>query len=102
MQAQRRLQVEYDHLPAVFIGAALSSNIQSHIIFRFLAGLYTARPLICVGGTVAGCWDPQQKTHASCHLHNVRLRRPHYRSGDWHYILTCLALGWRWLEWIRI
>ncbi|RAL13335.1 MFS general substrate transporter [Aspergillus homomorphus CBS 101889] len=45
------------------MAAGLAPDIQSHLIFRVLAGLFAATPLTFVGDTVAELWDPLQKTY---------------------------------------
>ncbi|OJJ76873.1 hypothetical protein ASPBRDRAFT_49893 [Aspergillus brasiliensis CBS 101740] len=48
----------------IFIMAsALAPDVPSHIVFRFLAGLFAATPLTCAGGTVSDLWNPLEKTY---------------------------------------
>ena len=85
----------------IFIMAAgLAPNVQSHLIFRFLAGLFAATPLTCVGGTVADLWDPLQKTYGFIIYTIPAFNGPMIGQIIGSYIPT--TLGWRWLEWIML
>lgn len=82
------------------MAAGLAPNIQSHLIFRFLAGLFGATPLTCVGGTVADLWDPLQKTYGFLIYTLPAFNGPMTAQVIGSYIPT--TLGWRWLEWIML
>ncbi|KAH8427343.1 MFS transporter [Aspergillus melleus] len=85
----------------IFIMAAgLAPNIQSHLIFRFLSGLFAATPLTCVGGTVADLWDPLQKSYGFIIYTIPAFNGPMIGQVIGSYIPT--TLGWRWLEWIML
>ncbi|OJZ91252.1 hypothetical protein ASPFODRAFT_706995 [Aspergillus luchuensis CBS 106.47] len=82
------------------MAAGLAPNIQSHLIFRFLAGLFAATPLTCVGGTVADIWDPLQKTYGFIIYTIPAFNGPMIGQVIGSYIP--MTLGWRWLEWIML
>lgn len=82
------------------MAAGLAPNIQSHLIFRFLAGLFAATPLTCVGGTVADLWDPLQKTYGFIIYTIPAFNGPMIGQVIGSYIPT--TIGWRWLEWIML
>ncbi|PYI01191.1 MFS general substrate transporter [Aspergillus sclerotiicarbonarius CBS 121057] len=85
----------------IFIMAAgLAPNLPSHLIFRFLAGLFAATPLTCVGGTVADLWDPLQKTYGFIIYTIPAFNGPMIGQVIGSYLPT--TLGWRWLEWIML
>ena len=85
----------------IFIMAAgLAPNIQSHLIFRFFAGLFAATPLTCVGGTVADLWNPLQKTYGFIIYTIPAFNGPMIGQVIGSFIPT--TLGWRWLEWIML
>ncbi|KAB8269466.1 major facilitator superfamily transporter [Aspergillus minisclerotigenes] len=84
------------------MAAGLSPNIQSHLIFRFLAGLFAATPLTCVGGTVADLWTPLQKTYGFIIYTIPAFNGPMIGQVIGSYIPTSKDMGWRWLEWIML
>ncbi|CAI7592296.1 unnamed protein product [Penicillium bialowiezense] len=87
----------------IFIMAsALAPNLQSHLIFRFLAGLFASTPLSCAGGTVADLWDPLQKTYAFPAYAIPAFVGPMVGQIIGSFIPTTPTLGWRWLEWIML
>ncbi|KAL4745803.1 hypothetical protein BDW72DRAFT_186059 [Aspergillus terricola var. indicus] len=70
------------------------------LIFRFLAGLFAATPLTCVGSTVADLWTSLQKTYAFIIYTIPAFNGPMIGQVIGSYIPT--TLGWRWLEWIML
>ncbi|CAG8280557.1 unnamed protein product [Penicillium salamii] len=87
----------------IFIMAsALAPNLQAHLIFRFIAGLFASTPLSCAGGTVADLWNPLQKTYAFPFYAVPAFVGPMVGQIIGAYIPTTPALGWRWLEWIML
>lgn len=46
------------------IGCALSPNIGSLIVFRFLGGCFAAAPLTNSGGVIADLWGPERRGDA--------------------------------------
>lgn len=78
--------------------AGLAPNIQSHLVFRFLAGFFGSTPLSCSGGTVADMWHPLQKTYGFPIYGIPAFAGPVVGELIGSYIPT--TLGWRWLEWI--
>ncbi|RAK88658.1 MFS general substrate transporter [Aspergillus costaricaensis CBS 115574] len=82
------------------IVSALAPTLQSHLIFRVLAGFFGSTPLTCAGGTVADLWNPLQKTYAFL-LYAV----PAFGGpviGQTIGSFVPITLGWRWLEWIML
>ncbi|KAK6835243.1 hypothetical protein RU639_002340 [Aspergillus parasiticus] len=85
----------------VFIMASgLAPNLQSHLIFRFLAGLFASTPLSCAGGTVADLWNPVEKAYAFPVYAIPAFAGPMIGQIMGSYIPV--TLGWRWLEWIML
>lgn len=82
------------------MAAGLAPNIQSHLIFRFLAGFFASTPLTCAGGTVADLWDPVQKAYAFPAYAVPSFTGPVLGQVIGSYIPS--TLGWRWLEWIML
>ena len=46
------------------IGCALSNNIASILIFRFLGGCFAASPLVLSGAMISDIWDPVTRGNA--------------------------------------
>ncbi|PLB55493.1 MFS general substrate transporter [Aspergillus steynii IBT 23096] len=85
----------------IFIMASgLAPNLQSHLIFRFIAGFFASTPLSCAGGTVADLWNPLEKTYAFPAYSVPAFIGPMIGQMIGSYIPT--TLGWRWLEWIML
>ncbi|RAL15222.1 MFS transporter [Aspergillus homomorphus CBS 101889] len=85
----------------IFIMAAgLAPNLQSHLIFRFLAGLFASTPLSCAGGTVADLWNPVEKAYAFPVYAIPAFSGPMLGQMIGSYIPT--TIGWRWLEWMML
>ncbi|KAE8360843.1 MFS general substrate transporter [Aspergillus caelatus] len=85
----------------VFImAAALAPNLASHLIFRFIAGLFGSTPLTCSGGTVADLWNPVQKSYAFLIFAIPGFSGPIIGQLIGSFIPA--TLGWRWLEWIML
>lgn len=82
------------------MAAGLAPNIQSHLVFRFLAGFFGSTPLSCSGGTVADLWNPLQKTFAFPIYGIPGFAGPVVGELIGSFIPT--TLGWRWLEWIML
>lgn len=81
------------------MAAGLAPNIESHLIFRFLAGFFGSTPLSCAGGTVADIWNPLQKTFAFPIYGIPAFAGPVFGELIGSFIPTS-HLGWRWLEFI--
>lgn len=85
----------------IFIMASgIAPNIQSHLVFRFLAGLSASTPLSCAGGTVADLWNPLEKTYAFPVYAIPSFSGPMIGQLIGSYIPD--TLGWRWLEWVML
>ncbi|PIG89437.1 hypothetical protein AARAC_009871 [Aspergillus arachidicola] len=85
----------------IFImAAALAPNLASHLIFRFLAGIFGSTPLTCSGGTVADLWNPVQKSYAFLIFAIPGFSGP--IIGQLIGSFIPMTLGWRWLEWIML
>jgi multidrug resistance protein len=85
----------------IFIMASgLAPNLQSHLVFRFLAGFFASTPLSCAGGTVADLWNPVEKSYAFPLYAIPAFTGPMIGQIIGSYIPT--TLGWRWLEWIML
>ncbi|KAM0743062.1 hypothetical protein ACQRIT_003239 [Beauveria bassiana] len=85
----------------IFIMASgLAPNPESHLVFRFIAGLFASTPLSCAGGTVADLWSPLEKTWAFPVYAIPAFMGPMVGQLMGAYIPS--TLGWRWLEWIML
>jgi MFS family permease len=82
------------------MASGLASNIQSHLVFRFIAGFFASTPLSCAGGTVADLWNPLEKTFAFPAYAIPAFAGPMVGQMIGSYIPV--TLGWRWLEWIML
>ncbi|CAG7946532.1 unnamed protein product [Penicillium salamii] len=82
------------------MAAALAPNPASHLVFRFLAGVFGSTPLTCSGGTVADLWNPVEKGY-SFFIYSI----PSFGGPVIGQLIGSFippALGWRWLEWIML
>lgn len=85
------------------MAAALAPNIGAQIVFRFLAGLSGASPLVCAGGTISDMYTPLEKTYTFAFFSIIGFAGP--SAGpvlsawvpDSPYLHT-----WRWSEWIAL
>lgn len=85
----------------IFIMASgLAPNLQSHLVFRFLAGFFASTPLSCAGGTVADLWNPVEKAYAFPAYAILAFSGPMIGQIIGSYIPQ--TLGWHWLEWIML
>lgn len=89
-----------------FIAASgAAPNIQSQLVFRFLAGFFGNTPLTCAGGSLADLWSPEERV----------LVVPFYAVGIFDgstlapvvggWIAQGAAAGklsWRWAEWTTL
>ncbi|KAE8380073.1 MFS general substrate transporter [Aspergillus bertholletiae] len=82
------------------MAAALAPNLPSHLVFRFIAGLFGSTPLSCAGGTIADLWDPVQKSYAFLIYAIPAFGGPVIGQMIGSFIPS--TLGWRWLEWIML
>lgn len=80
------------------MASALAPTVQSHLIFRVLAGFFGSTPLTCAGGTVADLWNPLQKTYAFPLYAVPAFGGPVIGQIIGNFVP--ITLGWRWLEWI--
>jgi hypothetical protein len=46
------------------MASALSPNIGSQLVFRFLAGFFGSTPLTCAGGSISDLWSPMERVYA--------------------------------------
>lgn len=82
------------------MAAALAPNPASHLVFRFMAGIFGSTLLTCSGGTVADLWDPVEKGY-SFFVYSI----PSFGGPVIGQLIGSFipgALGWRWLEWIML
>lgn len=82
------------------MASGLAPNLQSHLVFRFIAGVFASTPLTCAGGTVADLWNPVEKAYAFPAYAIPAFIGPMIGQIIGSYIPT--TLGWRWLEWIML
>ena len=82
------------------MASALAPNLQGHLVFRFLAGLFASTPLSCAGGTVADLWNPVEKAYAFPAYAIPSFTGPMIGQVIGSFIPS--TLGWRWLEWIML
>lgn len=82
------------------MASGLATNLHTHLVCRFLAGLFASTPLSCAGGTVADLWNPLEKTFAFPLYAIPAFAGPMVGQIIGSYIPS--TLGWRWLEWIML
>ncbi|BGP15715.1 hypothetical protein JCM10213v2_003704 [Rhodosporidiobolus nylandii] len=81
------------------VGCALSPNIGSLIVFRFLGGCFAASPLTNSGGVIADLWDADRRGDALAIFALMPFAGPALApiiSGT----LAVTDTNWRWIFWI--
>jgi MFS family permease len=85
------------------MAAALAPNYGAQMVFRFLAGLSGASPLVCAGGTISDMFTPLEKTYTFAFFSLGGFVGPAIGPvmsawvPDSPYLHT-----WRWSEWIAL
>ena len=81
-------------------GCALSRNIASLLVFRFLSGCFAAAPLTNVGGMIADMWDADHRGDALAIFALAPFSGPAVApvvAG----VLAVKGISWRWMFWIE-
>ncbi|KAK4049005.1 hypothetical protein OIV83_004366 [Microbotryomycetes sp. JL201] len=81
------------------VGAALSKNIGSIIVFRFLGGTFAAAPLTNSGGVIADLWDADRRGDALAIFALMPFAGPAIAPIISGY-LEFAGVSWRWIFWI--
>ncbi|KAG2139189.1 major facilitator superfamily domain-containing protein [Suillus bovinus] len=81
------------------IGCALSQNIASILIFRFLGGTFAAAPLANSGALIADIWDAKQRGTALAVFSVAPFAGPGLAPTVAGYLVVA-GVSWRWLFWI--
>lgn len=90
----------------VFIAASgAAPNIETQLVFRFLAGFFGNTPLTCAGGSLADLWSPEERL-VVVPLYSVGIYDGSTIApvvGGWiAQGATSGALSWRWAEWVTL
>ncbi|GAA5968906.1 hypothetical protein JCM11641_000774 [Rhodosporidiobolus odoratus] len=81
------------------VGCALSPNIGSLIVFRFLGGCFAASPLTNSGGVIADLWDAERRGDALAIFALMPFAGPALApiiSGA----MQVTGTDWRWIFWV--
>ncbi|GAA5982241.1 hypothetical protein JCM10908_004797 [Rhodotorula pacifica] len=81
------------------VGCALSKNIGSLIVFRFLGGCFAAAPLTNSGGIIADLWGPDRRGDAMAIFALMPFAGPALApicSG----FMEVTGTDWRWIFWV--
>ncbi|BGP55112.1 hypothetical protein JCM8202v2_002707 [Rhodotorula sphaerocarpa] len=81
------------------VGCALSPNIGSLIVFRFLGGCFAAAPLTNSGGVIADLWGPERRGDAMAIFALMPFAGPALApicSG----FMQVGGVSWRWIFWV--
>lgn len=81
------------------IGCALSQNITSILIFRFLGGTFAAAPLANSGALISDIWDAKERGTALAIFTVAPFAGPGIGPVVSGYVVLA-GLSWRWLFWI--
>ncbi|KAG2120750.1 MFS general substrate transporter [Suillus discolor] len=81
------------------IGCALSPNITSMLIFRFLGGTFAAAPLANSGALISDIWDAKQRGTALAVFTVAPFAGPGIGPVVSGYLILA-GVSWRWLFWI--
>lgn len=85
----------------VFICVAANVNsIAALVVFRFLAGVFCAAPVVSSGGAMADVWHPQQRAAAMV-LYAINIVMGATTAPIFGALLsTTGSYGWRWAQWL--
>lgn len=81
------------------IGCALSQNITSILIFRFLGGTFAAAPLANSGALISDIWDAKERGTALAIFTVAPFAGPGIGPVVSGYVVLA-GISWRWLFWI--
>ncbi|KAH9849849.1 MFS general substrate transporter [Lenzites betulinus] len=81
---------------------ALSQNIQTVIVGRFLAGAFGSTGSTMVGGTIADIWAPHERGMPMSLFSVMALIGPGVGCAAAGWIEQDPRLEWRWIQWIHV
>lgn len=85
------------------MASALAPNIGAQVVFRFLAGLSGATPLVCAGGSISDMWTPLEKTFIFPFFSFCGFGGPALGPVMVAYVGESPWLHtWRWTEWVAL
>ena len=84
------------------MAAGLAPNIESQVIYRFLAGLFGATPLVCAGGSLADIWSPLERIYTFPIFAISSFMGPALGPIVGGYVGQSPLVSWRWVEWITL
>ncbi|TDL23740.1 MFS general substrate transporter [Rickenella mellea] len=84
------------------LGIALSKNIQSVLIFRFIAGAAGSTGATMVGGTVADIWSPKERGVPMSIFAMAAIGATGLGPAGAGWIEMDHKLEWRWIQWIHL
>lgn len=87
-------------LAAFTAGAAAAPNIQSLIIFRFLAGSFESAPMAISGGVIADTFPAIERGFCIWFVRRCTI----YGTGSWasYWRLLAQGAGWHSVEWLLV
>ncbi|KAJ8583933.1 MFS general substrate transporter [Rhizopogon salebrosus TDB-379] len=84
-----------------FVLAALSSNIQTVMVARFLSGACASTGATLVGGTIADIWEPHERGFPMAVFSFVNMVTNGLGSIISGWLELDPNLQWRWIQWIQ-
>ncbi|PAV20009.1 MFS general substrate transporter [Pyrrhoderma noxium] len=89
-------------LVLMHLGVALAKNIQSVIIFRFIAGAAGSTGSTMVGGTIADIWAPHERGVPMAVFSIAAMSATGAGPLFAGWIAMSPHLEWRWIQWIHM
>ncbi|THH08248.1 hypothetical protein EW145_g2823 [Phellinidium pouzarii] len=87
---------------SMHIGVALAKNIQSVIVFRFIAGAAGSTGSTMVGGTIADIWAPHERGLPMATFSIAALTGTGFGPLFAGWIAMNPHLEWRWIQWLHL
>lgn len=84
------------------MASALAPNLGAQIIFRFLAGFFTATPMTCAGGSLSDLWTPVERGIAFPVFAVVAFTGPASGPIVGGFIAESSLVSWRWCDWVTL
>lgn len=86
----------------IFIMAsALAPNIGAQLVFRFIAGIFGATPLVVAGGSLSDVWDSMERVYTFPIFANAAFSGPLLGPVVGGFIAQSDVVSWRWVEWSK-
>ena len=87
----------------IFIMASvLAPYIGAQLAFRFIAGCFSATPLVCAGGSLSDLWNPMERIYAFPIFATAAFMGPVLGPVVGGFVGESPLVSWRWCQWITL